>query len=173
KRVVMQSTGVYWIVLYDMLEKAGFEVCLTNARETKNLPGRKSDVQECQWLLKLFTYGLLRNSFRPPEQIREVRTIWRLRDRHVADASRHIQHMQKAMTTINVQLANVISDISGVTGQQIIRAILKGERDPYKLADLKDYRIHASKEEIARSLEGTWQEEVLFELQQAVDAYDF
>ena len=173
KTVAMQSTGVYWIALYEVLEKAGFEVWLTNARDTKNLPGRKSDVQESQWLLKLHTYGLLRNSFRPPEQIRAVRTIWRLRDRHVRQAGRAIQHMQKALTTMNVQLANTISDLSGVTGQAIIRAILHGERDPYQLAQMRDRRIQASEEEIARSLEGNWQEDVLFELQQAVDAYDF
>jgi transposase len=173
KTVAMQSTGVYWIALHEVLEKAGIQVWLVNARETKNLPGRKSDVQESQWLLKLHTYGLLRNSFRPPEQICQVRTIWRLRDRHVQDAGREIQHMQKALTTMNVQLANAISDVSGYSGQAIIRAILKGERDPYQLAQLKDYRVRASQEEVARSLEGHWQEEVLFELQQAVDRYDF
>jgi transposase len=173
KHVVMQSTGVYWIAVYDVLEKAGFTVCLTNARDTRNLPGRKSDVQESQWLMKLHTYGLLRNSFRPPEQIRSLRTIWRLRDRHVREAGREIQHMQKALTTMNVQLANAISDVSGVTGQAIIRAILRGEREPSALAKLKDYRVRASEEEIARSLEGNWQPDVLFELQQAVDAYDF
>jgi transposase len=171
--VVMQSTGVYWIAVYDVLEKAGFKVWLSNARETKNLPGRKSDVQEGQWLMKLHTYGLLRNSFRPPEHIRAVRTIWRLRDRHVREAGREIQHMQKAMTTMNVQLANVLSDISGVSGQAIIRAILGGQRDPYELAKLRDYRVKASLEEVARSLEGNWQEDVLFELQHAVDGYDF
>jgi transposase len=173
EEVVMQSTGVYWIAVYEVLEKAGLKVCLANARDTKNLPGRKSDVQESQWLLKLHTYGLLRNSFRPPEEIRHVRTIWRLRGRHVREAAREIQHMQKALTTMNVQLANSISDLSGTTGQTIVRAILQGERDPYKLAEMKDYRVRTSKEEIARSLEGTWQEDVLFELQQAVDAYDF
>ncbi len=115
--VVMQSTGVYWIAVYDALEKAGFKVWLANARDTKNLPGRKSDVPESQWLMKLHTYGLLRNSFRPPEQIRAVRTIWRLRDRNVRDAAREIQHMQKAITTMNVQLANVLSDVAGVSGQ--------------------------------------------------------
>jgi transposase len=171
--VVMQSTGVYWIAVQDVLEKRGFQVWLTNARDTKNLPGRKSDVQESQWLLKLHTYGLLRNSFRPPEQIRRVRTIWRLRNRHVQEAGSEIQHMQKALTTMNIQLANAISDVSGVTGQAIIRAILNGERDPDKLAEMRDHRVKASEEEIARSLEGHWQEDVLFELQQAVDAYDF
>jgi transposase len=173
KMVVMQSTGVYWIAVYEVLEKAGFEVWLTNARDTKNLPGRKSDVQESQWLMKLQTYGLLRNSFRPPEEIRRLRTVWRLRERHVQEAGRTIQHMQKALTAMNVQLAKTLSDISGVTGQAILRAILKGERDPYQLARLRDYRVQASEEEIARSLEGNWQEDVLFELQQAVEAYDF
>ena len=171
--VVMQSTGVYWIALYDVLEEAGFQVCLANARETKNLPGRKTDVQESQWLLKLHTYGLLRNSFRPPEEIRMVRTIWRLRSRHVREAARAIQHMQKALTTMNVQLANAISDLGGETGQAIIRAVVRGERDPYRLAKLRNYRIQASEEEIARSLEGNWREDVLFELRQAVEAYDF
>jgi transposase len=171
--VVMQSMGVYWVALYDVLEERGFKVCLTNARDTKNLPGRKSDVQEAQWLRKLYSYGLLRNSFRPPEQIRMLRSLWRLRDRHVKDAAEEIQHMQKALTQMNVQLANTVSDVSGVTGQAIIRAILGGERDPYQLADLRDYRIQASREEIARSLEGTWREDMLFELQQVVDRYDF
>jgi transposase len=173
KHVVMQSTGVYWIALYDVLEEAGFQVCLANARDTKNLPGRKTDVQESQWLLKLHTYGLLRSSFRPTEEIRAVRTIWRLRTRLVQDAARTIQHMQKALTTMNVQLSNAISDLSGVTGLAIIRAILKGERDPYQLAKLRNYRIQAGEEEIARSLEGNWREDVLFELQQALDACDF
>ena len=154
QHVVMQSTGVYWIAVYDVLEKAGFQVCLANARDTRNLPGRKSDVQESQWLLKLHTYGLLRNSFRPPEEIRMVRTIWRLRTRLVQDAAREIRHMQKALTTMNVQLSNAISDISGTTGLAIIRAILQGQRDPFQLAKLKDYRIRAGEEEIARSLEG-------------------
>lgn len=173
QHVVMQSTGVYWIAVYEVLEKAGFQVCLTNARDTKNLPGRKTDVQESQWLLKLHTYGLLRNSFRPPEEIRMLRTIWRLRDRQVREAAREIQRMQKALTTMNVQLANVISDLSGVTGLAIIRAILKGERDPHQLAQLRNYRIQAGEEEIARSLEGAWQEDVLFELEQALEGYDF
>lgn len=171
--VVMQSTGVYWIAVYEVLEQAGFRVWLSNARDTKNLPGRKSDVQECQWLRKLHSYGLLRNSFHPNEQIRGLRSLWRLRQRHVQDASREVQHMQKALTSMNVQLANAISDVSGVTGMAIIEAILKGERDPWKLAALRDPRVKASVEEIARSLEGTWQEDLLFELQQAVDRYRF
>jgi transposase len=173
KSIAMQSTGVYWVALYEVLERAGFEVYLVNARGTKNLPGRKSDVQECQWLRKLHTYGLLRNSFRPPEEIRALRTIWRLRERHVQEAGRAVEHMQKALTTMNVQLANALSDLSGVTGLVIIRAILAGERDPQPLAKLRDRRVQASEEEIAHSLEGNWREDVLFELQQAVDTYDF
>jgi transposase len=171
--VVMQSTGVYWIALYDVLEARKFKVCLTNARHTKNLPGRKSDVQESQWLMKLHTYGLLRDSFHPPDKIRALRSLWRLRDRHVKDAGRTVQHMQKAMTAMNVQLSNAISDISGATGQAIIRAIVNGERNPWTLAALRDRRIRATKEEIARSLEGNWREDMLFELKQAVAAYDF
>jgi transposase len=171
--VVMQSTGVYWVALYDILEARKFKVCLANARHTRNLPGRKSDVQESQWLLKLHTYGLLRDSFHPPEEIRSLRSLWRLRDRHVKDAGRAIQHMQKTMTTMNVQLSNAISDISGATGQAIIRAIVNGERDPRKLAKFRDRRIQATEEEIARSLEGNWRDDMLFELKQAVDAYDF
>src|SRR6266404_1840216 len=171
--VALQSTGVYWMAAVEVLEQEGFEVFLVNAQGTKSLPGRKSDVQECQWLMKLHTYGLLRNSFRPPEEIRSVRTIWRHRDRLVKDAGRAIQQMQKALTMMNVQLANVISDVSGVTGMAIIRAILAGERDPRELAKLRDGRIAASEEEIASSLQGHWREDVLFELRQVVEAYDF
>lgn len=171
--VAMQATGVYWIALYDILRQHGIRATLVNAQHTRNVPGRKSDVQESQWLMKLHTYGLLRDSFHLEEQMQKVRTIWRLRDRHVKEAGEAIQHMQKALTKMNVQLANVISDISGVSGQAIIAAILKGERDPYKLADLKHERVQASREEVARSLEGNWRADVLFELQQAVEAYQF
>jgi transposase len=171
--VAMQATGVYWIALYDILTRQGIRVVLVNAQYTKNVPGRKSDVQESQWLMKLHTYGLVRDSFHLEEQMQSVRTIWRLRDRHVKDAGRAVQHMQKALTKMNVQLANVLSDISGVSGQAIIASILKGERDPYKLADLRDHRVQASREEVARSLEGNWREDVLFELEQAVESYRF
>jgi transposase len=170
--VAMQSTGVYWIPLYEILEERGFEVYLVNARHTKNLPGRKSDVQESQWLLKLHTYGLLNNSFHPSTEIRVARTYWRQREEHVRGASRCIQRMQKVLTQMNVQLANVISDVSGMTGQRIIRAIVGGQRDPKKLADLSDHRIRAGREEIAKSLEGNWRAELLFVLQQEVDMYD-
>jgi transposase len=152
--------------VYEVLVERGFEVFLVNARHTKNLPGRKSDVQECQWLMKLNTYGLLNNSFRPTEGICVLRTYWRQRDEHVKAASAVIQRMQKVLTEMNVQIANVISDISGVTGMAILDAILKGERDRYQLADLANPRIQASKEEIARSLEGNWRPELLFVLRQ-------
>lgn len=173
RTVAMQSTGVYWIAVQETLEQAGLEVYLVNARGTKNLPGRKSDVQESQWLMKLHRYGLLRNSFRPSGEVRAVRTIWRLRDRWVKDAGRAIQQMQKALTTMNIQLANVISDISGVTGMAIIRAALAGERNPRELARLRDGRIAATEEEIVHSLNGNWRADVLFELQQSLEAYDF
>jgi transposase len=167
----MQSTGVYWIALYDILSERGIKVFLVNARDTKNMPGRKTDIQECQWLLKLHVYGLLKNSFRPEEEICVMRTLWRQRQQHIADASRRIQHMQKALTQMNLQLANVISDISGWTGQAIIQAILKGERNPRELAKLRDPRVKASQEEIVKSLEGNWRAELLFVLKQEYDSY--
>src|SRR5271167_3936567 len=173
RTVAMQSTGVYWIAVYDILEAAGLEVYLVNARETKNLPGRKSDVQESQWLMRLHTYGLLRNSFRPSQEIRTMRSYWRQRNDLVQAAGRHIQRIQKAMTQMNIQLANVLSDVSGMTGQAIFKSILAGERDPHKLAALRDWRVKASEEEIARSLGGNWQEDLLFVLQQEQDGYEF
>jgi transposase len=171
--VSMQSTGVYWIAVFDILEAAGFEVYLVNARETKNLPGRKSDVQESQWLMKLHTYGLLRNSFRPSQEVRTLRTYWRQRNDLVQAAGRHIQRIQKALTQMNIQLANVLSDVSGMTGQAIIKAILSGQRDPHELAAFRDPRVKASAEEIARSLEGNWQEDLLFVLRQEQHGYEF
>lgn len=173
RTVAMQSTGVYWIPVYDILEEAGLEVYLVNARETKNLPGKKTDVQESQWLMQLHTYGLLRNSFRPAQEIRQMRNYWRQRNDLVQSAARHVQRMQKTLTQMNVQLANVISDLSGVTGQAIVKAILAGERDGRELAALRDGRIKASEEEIARSLEGNWQEDLLFVLQQEHEGYEF
>jgi transposase len=171
--VAMQSTSVYWIAVYDILEQAGFEVYLVNARGTKNLPGRKSDVQESQWLMKLHTYGLLRNSFRPSQEVRTMRTYWRQRNDLVRAAARHIHRIQKALTQMNIQLANVLSDVSGMTGQAIIKAILAGERDPRMLATFRDPRVKASEEQIARSLEGNWQQDLLFVLQQEQDGYEF
>jgi len=171
--VVMQSTGVYWMAAYDVLTRHGFDVHLVDARGTKNLPGRKSDVQECQWLMKLQTYGLLRRCFLPSEQIRKVRTVWRLRGEYIQDAGRAVQHMQRALIQMNIQLPNAISDLSGVTGQAILRAMLKGERDPEKLAALRHRQVQASREEIVHSLQGDWKEDIVFELRQAVDCYDF
>jgi transposase len=168
KTIAMQST----IPIYEILEERGIRVYLVNARHTKNLPGRKSDVQESQWLLKLHTYGLLNNSFQPPSEIRVLRTYWRQRGEHVHGAATCIQRMQKALTQMNVQLANVISDVSGLTGQTIVRSIVAGERDPRKLAELSDPRIHASRDEVAKSLEGNWRPELLFVLQQEVVMYD-
>jgi transposase len=171
--IAMQSTGVYWIAVYDVLEAAGLDVYLVNARDTKNLPGRKSDVQESQWLMKLHTYGLLRNSFRPSQEIRIMRTYWRQRNDLVQAAASHIQRMQKVLTQMNIQLANVLSDISGVTGQAIIQAILAGQRDAHKLAELRDPRVRASEEQIAQYLEGNWQEDLLFVLKQEQQGYEF
>ena len=173
RTVAMQSTGVYWVAIYDILEAASLEVYLVNARDTKNLPGRKSDVQESQWLMKLHTYGLLRNSFRPSQEIRTMRTYWRQRNDLVQSAGRHILRMQKALTQMNLRLANVLSDVSGMTGQAIIKAILNGERDPRKLAALRDYRVRANEEQIAQSLEGNWQPDLLFVLKQEQEGYEF
>src|SRR6266849_2045263 len=172
RTVAMQSTGVYWVAVYDILEPAGLEVYLVTARDTKNLPGRKSDVPESQWLMKLHTYGLLNNSFQPAAEIRVARTYWRQRGVHVRGVSTCVQRMQKALTQMNVQLANVISDLSGLTGQTIVRAILAGERDSKKLAELSHPQIRASREEIAKSLEGTWRPELLFLLKQEMEMYD-
>lgn len=169
--VAMQSTGVYWIALYDILAERGIRVFVVNASDTKNLPGRKTDIQECQWLLKLHAYGLLRNSFRPAEEILVMRTYWRQRQQHIGDASRCIQHMQKALTQMNVQLANAISDISGTTGQAILNAIVAGERDPKVLAKLRDPRIKASEATVAKSLQGNWRPELVFVLQQEMESY--
>src|ERR1700722_11113544 len=173
RTIAMQSTGVYWIAVYDILEETGLQVYLVNARETKNLPGRKSDVQESQWLMKLHTYGLLRNSFRPSQEIRRLRTYWRHRNDLVRSAGRHIQRMQKALTQMNIQLANALSDVSGMTGQAIIQAILAGERDPHKLAVFRDPRVKASEEQIAQSLEGNWEEDLLFVLKQEQEGNEF
>ena len=164
--VAMESTGVYWIPLFQILEAAGVEVCLVNARHCKNLPGRKTDVQDCQWLQYLHSVGLLRGSFRPADQVCAVRTILRHRDALVRGASRCVSHLHKALTQMNVQLHHVISDLTGVTGQAILHAILDGERDPQKLAALKDHRLKASRDVLAKSLRGDWRMEHLFTLKQ-------
>lgn len=173
KTVAMEATGVYWIPLYELLEEEGFEVCLVNARHLKNVSGRKTDVLDCQWIQQLHTYGLLRPSFRPPEQIVAIRSLVRHREMLVQYRSAHIQHMQKALTLMNVRLTNVLSDITGVTGLKIIRAILAGERNPKRLAQLRDERCKKSEDEIAKSLEGHYKREHLFALKQALELYDF
>jgi transposase len=171
RSVAMQSTGVYWMPVFEVLEQHGLEVFLVNAQHTKNVPGRKTDVQECQWLLKLHAFGLLNHSFQPTDEIRIARTLWRHRGNLVADAGSTIQRMQKVLTEMNIQLSNVLSDISGVSGMNIIQAILEGERDPWELAALVNPGVKATPEEIAKSLEGNWREELLFGLRQHVDLY--
>ena len=169
--VVMESTGVYWIPLFGVLEERGFEVMLVDPRRIKNVPGRKTDVLDCQWLQQLHTYGLLSGAFRPEAEIRRLRSYLRQRAMLVEYASHHIQHMQKALTQMNVKLQHVISDVTGKTGTQIIEAIVKGERDPGKLAQLRDHRTRADEETIAKSLQGHWREEHIFELTQALKLY--
>ena len=170
--VVMESTGVYWIPLYQILETQGFEVKLANARHVKNVPGRKTDVSDCQWLQRLHTYGLLSGSFRPEDSICVLRSFWRHRDTLVRYASSHVQHMQKALTEMNIQLHQVISDMTGLTGMRIIKAILAGERDPIKLAQMRDPRIKSTAQQIAKALQGDYRQEHLFTLRQAVELYD-
>lgn len=169
--VALQSTGVYWIPLYDVLTKHGIQVFIVNAKDTKHVPGRKTDVLECQWILKLHVHGLLRSSFRPKAEVLKMRTLWRQRNELVADAASSTQRMQKALTQMNVQLANVISDITGVSGMGIVGAIVKGERDPRRLAELCEPGIKASKEEVMESLKGNWAEEHLFVLKQQLATY--
>ena len=154
RSVAMESTGVYWIPLFQILEARGFEVYLVNARHVKNVPGRKTDVADCQWLQYLHSVGLLRGSFRPVQQICAVRSLLRYRDSLVQLAAVHIQHMQKALDQMNLQLHHVISDITGMTGMAILEAVLEGERDPKKLAKLRHARIKASPRTIAKSLVG-------------------
>ncbi len=163
----LESTGVYWIPVYDALEAAGIRVCLVDARGMRNVPGKRTDWHECQWIQYLHSVGLLRAAFRPEAAVRAVRTVARHRDELVAMASQHVQHMQKAMTQMNVQLHNVISDITGQTGLAIVDAILEGQRDPAKLAELRNPHIKASVETIRKSLEGNWRPEHLFTLGQS------
>ena len=171
--VAMESTGVYWIPCYQILEEHGFEVKLVNARHVKNVPGRKSDVSDCQWLQRLHTYGLLSGSFRPDDQICVLRSYWRHRANLVRYASDHIQHMQKALTQMNLHLHKVLSNVTGVTGMNIIRAIISGERNPEKLALMRERGVKNTPEAIAKALEGDYRQEHLFALKQAVELYDF
>lgn len=169
--VAMESTGVYWIPLFQILEARGFEVFLVNAHHVKHVPGRKSDVSDCQWLQYLHSVGLLRASFRPPQVVCQVRAIMRHRDNLVQMAAAHVQHMQKALDQMNLQLHHVISDLTGMTGLAILDAILKGQRDPQALAQLRDRRIKASPETIAKSLAGDYRPEHLFVLRQSLASY--
>lgn len=170
--VAMESTGIYWIALFEILEERGLEVLLVNARHVKNVSGRKTDVLDCQWLQQLHTYGLLEGAFRPPEQVTALRAYMRQRGTLVRYAGSHIQHMQKALRQMNLLLDNVVSDITGKTGMTIIRAIVKGERDPNTLAAYRDRRCKKGEQEIAQSLQGHYRQEHLFALRQSVELYD-
>ena len=170
--VAMESTSVYWIPIYELLDARGFAVFLVNARDAKHVPGRKTDVSDAQWLQRLHSYGLLRASFRPKGQFTALRAYVRQRERLLEYAASHIQHMQKALTEMNLQLHHVVADITGATGLRIIRAILSGEHDPKVLAGLRDYRCHATVETIEKALTGSYRAEHLFALEQALALYD-
>jgi transposase len=169
--VAMEATGVYWIPLYQLLEDAGLKVCLVNARHVKNVPGRKSDVRDCQWLQYLHSVGLLMGSFRPAQVICATRSIYRYRQNLISMAAEHVQHMQAALEQMNIKLHHVIDDLSGLSGQSIITALLNGQRDPVQLAKLRDRRIQAPEEKIVKSLEGNWRKEHLFVLAKAWAQY--
>jgi transposase len=172
RTIVMESTGVYWIPVFEILEQRGFEVMVVNARDAKHVPGRKTDVSDAQWLQRLHEYGLLRASFRPQAEIAGLRTYLRQRERLLDYAAAHIQHMQKALMQMNLQLHHVVSDITGVTGMTIIRAIVAGERDPNVLASHRDRRCHASVETVCQALVGNYREEHVFALTQALELYE-
>ena len=172
KTVVMESTGVYWIPIYEILEQRGVKVMLVNARDAKHVPGRKTDVSDAEWLQRLHEYGLLRPSFQPQAEMAGLRAYLRQRERLLDYAAAHIQHMQKALTQMNLQLHHVVSDITGVTGMRIIRAIVAGERDPAILASYRDARCHASVETVRQALVGNVREEHIFALTQAIELYD-
>ncbi len=172
RTVVMESTGVYWIPVFEILEQRGFEVMVVNARDAKHVPGRKTDVSDAQWLQRLHEYGLLRASFRPQAEMAGLRAYLRQRERLLEYGAAHIQHMQKALTQMNLQLHHVVSDITGVTGLLIIRAIVAGERDPAVLASYRDRRCHSSVETVRQALVGNIREEHIFALTQALELYD-
>ena len=169
--VAMESTGVYWIPLYEVLEEAGLRVCLVNSQHVKHVPGRKSDVSDCQWLQYLHSVGLLRGSFRPEAAICALRALSRHRASLVEAAAVHVQHMQKALTQMNLQIHHVLSDITGKSGLAIVDAILSGKRDPEQLARLADGRIQAERETVIKSLVGNYRSEHLFTLRQSLEAY--
>lgn len=171
--VAMESTGVYWIPAFEVLEQHGFHVILVNARYAKNVPGRKTDVSDAVWLQRLHSYGLLRGSFRPEAGVATLRAYLRQRERLIEYTASHIQHMQKALMEMNVQLHHVVSDITGVTGMRIIRSMVAGERFPATLAQMRDIRCHASAEKICAALSGNWRDEHIFALCQSLALYDF
>jgi transposase len=171
--VAMESTGVYWIPVFEVLEARGLKVYLVNGRHVKHVPGRKSDVQDCQWLQKLHALGLLTGSFRPDGEMCALRAYLRHRMDLVQHRAAHVQHMQKALQQMNILLPQVVSDITGETGMAILRAIVAGERDSVKLAQLRNPRCKSSEDTIAKALTGTWKEEHVFALQQALALYDF
>lgn len=173
RTVAMESTGIYWIPVFEILAARGFEVCLVNARDVKQVPGRKTDVNDAQWIQKLHQFGLLRASFQPHQHIAALRAYLRQRERLVEFAASQIQHMQKALMQMNLQLHHVVADISGATGMRIIRAIIAGERDAEKLAQHRDKHCKQSVETIREALPGHYQSEHVFELTQAVEFYDF
>jgi transposase len=174
KSVVMEATGVYWIAFHEMLESAGFEVVVVNGKHVKNVPGRKTDVLDCQWLKTLHSYGLLRSSFIPPQQIRTLRSYVRLRDDNIKMGSQHVQHMQKALELMNIKLTNVITHITGLSGMNILKAIIKGETDPWKLLELCDKSIKNKKgKEVLKALKGNYRQEHIFLLKQAVEGWEF
>jgi transposase len=169
----MESTGVYWIPLFETLEARGIQCCLISAQAIKHVPGRKSDVLDCQWIQTLHSYGLLKASFRPEADLVALRTLLRHRAQLIQHRAPHVLHMQKALLQMNMQLSQALSDVTGTTGQRIIRAIGAGERDPHTLAALRNYRCHKDGDEIARALTGTWREAHLFVLKQALALFDF
>jgi len=171
--VALESTGVYWIPVYEILEARGLKVYVVNARHVKNVPGRKSDIQDCQWLQGLHSVGLLRGSFRPAGEIVALRAYLRQRATLIEYRAAHIQHMQKALQQMNVQLTQVVSDITGVTGLTILRAIVAGQRDPQQLAALRQPGVKKTEAEIAKALTGNYRPEHVFALQQALALYDF
>ena len=169
--VAMESTGVYWIPVYDVFEKHGLQVCLVNPRNMKNVPGKRTDFHECQWIQYLHSIGVLHAAFRPDSEVRAVRSLMRHRNDLVDMASQHVQHIQKALTEMNVQFQHVISDVTGLTGLAILDAIVDGERDPAVLAKLRDPHIKASEETIRKSLEGTWRPEHILVIKQRLSLY--
>jgi len=172
--VAMEATGVYWLPVYEVLEAAGLEVCVVNGAHVKSLPGRKSDMQDCQWLAELHRHGLLRGGFVPPQDIRRLRDYQRLRQDHIRMASAHIQHMQKALDRMNVKIHEVLSDLTGVSGMRVMRALLDGVRDRHVLLELCDVQIVRKKRErMLQALQGNWQAEHLFALRQALEGWEF